>query len=97
MSFSDLGLHPELLKATQRLGFEHPTPIQRMAIPPLMQGRDVLATAVTGSGKTAAFLLPILHNLLGKRRGATRALVVPRNRRGQRAHRRTTRFAFLQA
>ncbi len=58
------------------MGFEHPTPIQRAAIPPLMQGRDVLATAVTGSGKTAAFLLPILHDLLGKRRGTTRALVV---------------------
>jgi ATP-dependent RNA helicase RhlE len=76
MSFEELGLHAELVKATQRMGFEHPTPIQRAAIPPLMQGRDVLATAVTGSGKTAAFLLPILHNLLEKRRGTTRALVV---------------------
>ena len=76
MSFEELGLHPELVQATRRLGFEHPTPIQQAAIPPLMQGRDVLATAVTGSGKTAAFLLPILHNLLKKRRGITRALVV---------------------
>ena len=76
MSFEELGLHAELLKATQRMGFEHPTPIQRLAIPPLMQGRDVLATAVTGSGKTAAFLLPILHTLLERRRGTTRALVV---------------------
>ena len=76
MSFAEFGLHAELLRATQRMGFEHPTPIQRVAIPPLMQGRDVLATAVTGSGKTAAFLLPILHNLLAKRRGTTRALVL---------------------
>jgi ATP-dependent RNA helicase RhlE len=76
MSFAELGLHTDLLKGTQRMGFAHPTPIQRAAIPPLMQGRDVLATAVTGSGKTAAFLLPILHHLLGKRRGTTRALVV---------------------
>jgi ATP-dependent RNA helicase RhlE len=76
MSFEELGLHPALLQATQQLGFAHPTPIQRAAIPPLMQGRDVLATAVTGSGKTAAFLLPILHRLLEKRRGTTRALVV---------------------
>ena len=76
MSFAELGLHADLVKVTQRLGFEHPTPIQRLAIPPLMQGRDVLATAVTGSGKTAAFLLPILHDLMGKRRGTTRALVV---------------------
>jgi ATP-dependent RNA helicase RhlE len=76
MSFADLGLDAELLKTTQRMGFEQPTPIQRAAIPPLMEGRDVLATAVTGSGKTAAFLLPILHRLKGKRRGTTRALVV---------------------
>jgi ATP-dependent RNA helicase RhlE len=76
MSFAELGLDAELLKATQRMGFEQPTPIQRAAIPPLMEGRDVLATAVTGSGKTAAFLLPILHHLKGKRRGTTRALVV---------------------
>ncbi len=76
MSFAELGLHAELLRATQHMGFAHPTPIQRAAIPPLMQGRDVLATAVTGSGKTAAFLLPILHHLLPKRRGTTRALVV---------------------
>ncbi len=76
MSFAELGLDSELLKTTQRMGFEQPTPIQRAAIPPLMAGRDVLATAVTGSGKTAAFLLPILHHLKGKRRGTTRALVV---------------------
>ncbi len=76
MSFAEFGLHADLVEATRRMGFEHPTPIQRAAIPPLMQGRDVLATAVTGSGKTAAFLLPILHDLLGKRRGTTRALVV---------------------
>src|SRR5512134_3762946 len=76
MSFAELGLHTALLKGTQRMGFAQPTPIQRAAIPPLMEGRDVLATAVTGSGKTAAFLLPILHRLKGKRRGTTRALVV---------------------
>jgi ATP-dependent RNA helicase RhlE len=76
MSFAELGLHPNLVEATRRLGFEQPTPIQRAAIPPLLQGRDVLATAMTGSGKTAAFLLPILHALLQKPRGTTRALVV---------------------
>jgi len=76
MSFAELGLHPELVRGTQRMGFEQPTPIQRAAIPRLLEGRDVLATAVTGSGKTAAFLLPILNHLLGKSRGNTRALVV---------------------
>ncbi len=76
MSFAEFGLDADLLKAVQGMGFEEPTPIQRAAIPPLMQGRDVLATAVTGSGKTAAFLLPILHDLLEKPRGVTRALIV---------------------
>jgi ATP-dependent RNA helicase RhlE len=76
MSFDDLGLDAGLVQATQRMGFDRPTPIQRAAIPPLLLGRDVMATAVTGSGKTAAFLLPILHDLLNKRRGTTRALVV---------------------
>jgi ATP-dependent RNA helicase RhlE len=76
MSFAEFGLHPELLKAVQRMGFEHPTPIQQAAIPPALQGKDVLAAAMTGSGKTAAFLLPILHQLVGKKRGTTRALVV---------------------
>ncbi len=76
MPFTALGLHPTLVAATRRMGFKRPTPIQRGAIPPVMQGRDVLATAMTGSGKTAAFLLPILHHLLGHPRGATRALVI---------------------
>jgi ATP-dependent RNA helicase RhlE len=76
MSFSSFSLHPHLLKALQEKGFNQPTPIQELAIPPLLQGRDVMATAVTGSGKTAAFLLPILHRLIGQPRGKTRALVL---------------------
>jgi ATP-dependent RNA helicase RhlE len=76
MSFSSFTLNANLLKAIHNLGFEQPTPIQRLAIPPLLEGRDVMATAVTGSGKTAAFLLPILHRLMEKPRGTTRALVL---------------------
>ena len=76
MPFSSLRLHPTLLKALKELGFARPTPIQADAIPPAMAGRDVLASAVTGSGKTAAFLLPILHQLIDKPRGTTRALVI---------------------
>jgi ATP-dependent RNA helicase RhlE len=74
--FSSLKLHPSLLKAIKELGFARPTPIQADAIPPALAGRDLLACAMTGSGKTAAFLLPIVHRLIDKPRGTTRALVL---------------------
>ncbi len=79
-SFATLPLHRDLLAGVTELGFVRPTPIQADAIPPALAGRDVLACAMTGSGKTAAFLLPILHQLLrhprdGKQ-STTRALVL---------------------
>jgi ATP-dependent RNA helicase RhlE len=74
--FSSLALHPDLLRGLKELGFPRPTPIQADAIPPALAGRDVLACASTGSGKTAAFLLPILHALIPRQRGTTRALVL---------------------
>jgi ATP-dependent RNA helicase RhlE len=76
MSFAALNLHEHLLRAVESLGFTEPTPIQREAIPPARAGRDVLACAMTGSGKTAAFLLPIIERLTAKPRGVTRALVI---------------------
>jgi ATP-dependent RNA helicase RhlE len=76
MPFSSFDLHPDLLRGIKELGFSRPTPIQNDAIPPAMAGKDVLAAAATGSGKTAAFLLPILHRLMGKKRGKTRALIL---------------------
>ncbi len=76
MSFTDLNLHPHLLTAVRDLGFERPTPIQADVIPVAMSGRDILASAQTGSGKTAAFLLPLLHRLLDRPRGTTRALIL---------------------
>src|ERR1700741_1981327 len=76
MPFSALKLHPSLERSLKELGFRQPTPIQSDAIPPALEGRDLLATAMTGSGKTAAFLLPILHALIGRPRGTTRALVL---------------------
>ena len=76
MVFSSFGLHPDLVRGVKEVGFTRPTPIQADAIPPALEGRDVLACAMTGSGKTAAFILPILHRLMGRPRGRTRALVV---------------------
>ena len=76
MPFTTFGLHPDLLRGVKELGFKRPTPIQTDAIPPAMAGKDVLAAAATGSGKTAAFLLPILHRLMSKKRGTTRALIL---------------------
>ena len=76
MAFTQFGLDATLLKAVRELGFTRPTPIQEQAIPPAMKGKDVLACAMTGSGKTAAFLLPIVHRLMAKPRGVTRALVL---------------------
>jgi len=75
-AFDHLGLDPVLLRAVQALGYEVPTPIQREAIPPILAGRDVIGTAQTGSGKTAAFLLPILQRLSREPAGRTRALVL---------------------
>ena len=76
MSFAMFKLHPDLLKGVKELGFTRATPIQEQAIPPALEGRDLLACAMTGSGKTAAFLLPILHRLISKPRGTTRALIL---------------------
>src|SRR5947209_19994930 len=74
--FNHLGLEPILLRAVYGLGYEAPTPIQREAIPPIIAGRDVIGTAQTGSGKTAAFLLPILQRFLHEPARGTRALVL---------------------
>jgi ATP-dependent RNA helicase DeaD len=63
VTFASLGLRDELLRALTTLGYEEPTPIQREAIPPLVEGRDLLGQAATGTGKTAAFALPLLQRL----------------------------------
>jgi len=76
MTFSDFSLSKELHASVQRMGFDQPTPIQQAAIPAGLAGRDILASAETGSGKTAAFLLPIMNHLQALRRGVTRALVL---------------------
>ncbi|HEV7179004.1 MAG TPA: DEAD/DEAH box helicase [Candidatus Baltobacteraceae bacterium] len=69
-------MEPTLLRALQDLKFTEPTPIQVQAIPPALEGRDVLASAQTGSGKSAAFGLPLIQSLMAEPRGKTRALVL---------------------
>ena len=75
-NFQGLGLDPRLMHAIEDLGFERATPVQIDAIPPALAGRDVLACAMTGSGKTAAFVLPILQRIMDKPSGVTRALIL---------------------
>lgn len=80
MSFEKLGLSPEILRALSKQGYEQPTPIQQQAIPTILEGRDILAGAQTGTGKTAGFTLPMLellhHHAQGKGNRAVRALVL---------------------
>jgi len=66
MPFSTLGLSEPILQAIRELGYETPTPIQQQAIPPILEGRDIIASAQTGSGKTASFVLPLLEKLSAK-------------------------------
>ncbi|EFC50343.1 DEAD-box ATP-dependent RNA helicase [Naegleria gruberi] len=75
-SFNDMNLSRPLLKAIYEKGYEHPTPIQSRCIPLLLKGRDICASAMTGSGKTAAFILPTLERLLYRDRSRKETLVV---------------------
>jgi ATP-dependent RNA helicase RhlE len=76
MNFQQFNFHPSIVAGIEALGFEETTPIQEQAIPPVLAGRDVIGLAQTGTGKTAAFVLPILQRLIEGPRGAIRALVV---------------------
>jgi ATP-dependent RNA helicase RhlE len=79
MLFRELNLNPDILAALEAKGYETPTPIQAGAIPPLLEGRDVWGCAQTGTGKTAAFALPILHQLASRpfvKTNAVRALIL---------------------
>jgi len=79
MSFRSLGLSEPLLRAISKKGYETPSPIQAKAIPPVLEGKDVLASAQTGTGKTAGFTLPLLHNLTkqeSQRHRPIRALIL---------------------
>ncbi|HVE59195.1 MAG TPA: DEAD/DEAH box helicase [Pyrinomonadaceae bacterium] len=76
MSFKELGLHPALLSRCESLGYVTPTPIQEQAIPLVLQGDDIIACAETGTGKTAAFLLPILQKLIETKTKGTAVLIL---------------------
>jgi ATP-dependent RNA helicase RhlE len=75
-NFEVFQFHPSVAAGVAAAGYVKPTPIQLQAISPVMQGRDVMGLAQTGTGKTAAFVLPILHRLMGKKSGRVRGLVV---------------------
>ncbi len=77
MTFSDFQLDNSLMEGIEALGFETPSPIQAKAIPVVLKGKDIIASAQTGTGKTAAFLLPIIHKIItGKQQNKVRALII---------------------
>src|SRR5437868_1436429 len=76
MNFSELGLQPALLRRCEALGYTEPTPIQRQAIPVVLSGSDLIGCAETGTGKTAAFLLPIMQRMAATKRPGTRVLIL---------------------
>jgi len=76
VNFESFNFHPGVMAGVRALGYTTPTPIQIKAIPPIMQGRDVIGLAQTGTGKTAAFVLPILQRLLQSPRGRVNALII---------------------
>jgi superfamily II DNA/RNA helicase len=96
MSFDTLNLHPALLKAVAQSGYTTPTPIQRAAIPEVLAGHDLMASAQTGTGKTAAFMLPTLHRLAtpsaGRGRGPRVLVLTPTRELAQQVDDATTRY-----
>lgn len=76
MNFEAFDLHPHIFSGVQALGYKTPTPIQQQSIPPILKGHDIVGLAQTGTGKTAAFALPILQRLIHKPRGQVRALIL---------------------
>ena len=78
MNFKDLGLSPKILQAIEEKGYEEPTPVQEKSIPAILEGRDLVGSAQTGTGKTAAFALPALHRLGNHGKCRVLALAPPR-------------------
>lgn len=76
MNFKDFGLHPSVNEALEAMGFEEPTPVQEKAIPEILKKRDLIACAQTGTGKTAAFLLPIIHQIASGEGGNLNTIII---------------------
>ncbi|MGB0121459.1 MAG: DEAD/DEAH box helicase, partial [Solirubrobacterales bacterium] len=95
-SFDDLGLSDSVLKTLKGLGYDEPTPIQREAIPPLVEGRDLLGQAATGTGKTAAFALPVLERIAREGSGdqPTALILVPTRELAIQVHKSTQGYAL---
>lgn len=76
MKFTEIGLNEQLIEAITYMGFEHATPIQEQGIPPIIKGKDIIGCAQTGTGKTAAFVLPILHKLTNRTESSINTLII---------------------
>ena len=76
MTFKELNFHPDIQEGLDAMYFEKPTPVQELAIPVIMKGKDIIACAQTGTGKTAAFLLPILNELHKVKKKKIRAIII---------------------
>ena len=76
MTFKELNFHSDIQEGLDAMYFEKPTPVQELAIPVIMEGRDIIACAQTGTGKTAAFLLPILNELHKVKKKKIRAIII---------------------
>ncbi|RPI23509.1 MAG: DEAD/DEAH box helicase, partial [Chloroflexota bacterium] len=93
MNFNSFSFHPQISAGISAAGYSDPTPIQIRTIPPILDGRDVVGLAQTGTGKTAAFVLPILQNLLQGPRGRVRALILsPTRELAEQTHTAITRL-----
>ena len=94
--FAELGLSPEVLKAVEKLGFEEASPIQSAAIPVLMSGRDVIGQSQTGSGKTAAFAIPVIEAVRAERRAPQALILCPTRELAVQVAEEVAKLAFFK-
>ncbi|MDH5598756.1 MAG: DEAD/DEAH box helicase, partial [Cyclobacteriaceae bacterium] len=96
MNFDSFNFHPSLLEGLDAMGFTKPTPIQEQAIPEILAGNDLIACAQTGTGKTGAFVLPILHKIAsGGNKGLNTLIVVPTRELAQQIDQQIEGFSYF--